>query len=204
MPASPGDDRTGSEVRLLWVGHLHPDKRPDQFVELVGRLRADGTKVTGTVLGDGPMLESVRNAGAPGIEILGHRADVGAVMGGCDILVFCGRPAGEGMPGVLIEAGLCGLAVVTTDVPGAAEVVETGTTGVVVPHDDFSALVGAVSELVADPERRQRMGAAARSRTVEHFSLAASADQWRHLIAHLARQPPTGATWGRGATLERR
>ena len=42
---------------------------------------------------------------------------------------------------MLIEAGMTGLPVVTTDVPGAREVVVDGATGFVVSVDDFDGLV---------------------------------------------------------------
>ena len=49
------------------------------------------------------------------------------------VLVFTSEPASEGMPGVLIEAGLSGLPVVSTKRPGVTDVVVDGETGFVVP-----------------------------------------------------------------------
>ncbi len=83
------------------------------------------------------------------------------------------------MPGVLIEAGLAGLPVVTTDVPGARDVIDDGTTGSVVPIGDFDGLVAATAALVDDPARRARLGAAARARCEARFGLDASVQQWR-------------------------
>ena len=50
--------------------------------------------------------------------------------------MFTSLPPGEGMPGVLIEAGLSGLATVSTRVPGARDVIEDGVTGFLVDIDD--------------------------------------------------------------------
>ena len=89
------------------------------------------------------------------------------------------------MPGVLIEAGLCGLPVVTADVPGARAVVGDGTTGLVVSSDDFDGMVDAVRRLVIDEDLRIKMGRAARERCVVRFSTDASSEQWQDLFGKL-------------------
>ena len=98
------------------------------------------------------------------------------------------------MPGVLIEAGLGGLAVVTTDVPGAADVVVDGETGFVVPVDDLPALVAACRSLVVDADRRARFAAAARLRCERKFSLDSSTGKWRELLATIDTRLCTSST----------
>ena len=186
-PTSPGP--TGPELRLVFVGHLTPGKRPARFVDLVAALRARGVAVEATMVGGGPLLEEIRAAASTqGIEVLGQRDDVATLLGRFSVLVFTSAPAGEGMPGVLIEAGMAGLAVVATDVPGAREVIEHGVTGFVVPVDDQQALVEAVARLAHDPDLRSAMGAAGRRRCAATFSLAASAARWSELIDEVAPQ----------------
>jgi glycosyltransferase involved in cell wall biosynthesis len=89
------------------------------------------------------------------------------------------------MPGVLIEAAMAALPVVTTDVPGATDVVVDNETGFIVAVDDPRALVDATRMLVEDAGRRARFGAAARARCVERFSLEASLRAWEALFAGL-------------------
>lgn len=190
-PTHPPASADGPELKLVFVGHLNPGKQPDRFVELVAALRARGIAVEATMIGGGPLLEEIRPAAhAQGIDVLGQRDDVAARLGSFDVLVFTSASAGEGMPGVLIEAGLAGLAVVATDVPGAREVIDHGVTGLVVPVDDQGALVEAVCRLAGDPDLRSAMGAAARRRCCESFSLAASAARWSELIDEVARSQP--------------
>lgn len=185
--ATSPDAGTGPELRLVFVGHLTAGKRPDRFSDLVAALRARGVAVEATMIGGGPLLGEIRAAAsAHGIEVLGQRDDVAALLGTFSVLVFPSAPAGEGMPGVLIEAGMAGLAVVATDVPGASEVIEHGVTGFVVPVDDHQALVDAVGRLADDPDLRSAMGAAGRRRCAATFSLAASAARWSELIDELA------------------
>ena len=87
------------------------------------------------------------------------------------MFVFPSLPEGEGMPGVLIEAGLSGLPVVATDVPGVRSVVEDGVTGSVVGIQDMAALCDHVCDLLEAPERRKTMGDAARSRCESKFGM---------------------------------
>ncbi|MBD0709642.1 MULTISPECIES: GT4 family glycosyltransferase PelF [unclassified Streptomyces] len=93
----------------------------------------------------------------------------------------------EGFPFTLIEAMSCGRATVSTDVGGVREAV--GDTGLVVPPRDPEAMAAAALELLADPARRHAMGAAARARVVEQFTLRQTIDTFRTIYHELARGP---------------
>ena len=172
---------------VLFVGRMVPGKRPERFVRLVGELRARGLELRAAAVGDGPLRTSIEDAARRAdVEMAGASDDVAGVMRRADLLVFPSLPEGEGMPGVLIEAGLSGLPVVATAVAGVRDVVESGVTGTVVPVEDFGALVEATAELVADGERRLSMGEAARARCSQLFTMRASAARWRDLLDRLA------------------
>ncbi len=160
-PRAAGGAGPDNAVRLAFVGHLTPSKRPERFVELVRVLRADGVELHATMGGDGPLqLGLAAAARDAGVDLVGRVDDVPALLAASDVFVFTSVPEGEGMPGVLIEAGLAGLPVVTTDVPGARSVVDEGRTGFVVAVDDFDALV----RRDAPARRRRRTARTARPR----------------------------------------
>jgi glycosyltransferase involved in cell wall biosynthesis len=176
---------------LIFVGAMTLQKQPDRFVEVVGRLRAEGRSFRAMVVGNGPLAAPLAGpAAAHGVELLGSRADVPELLRRADVLVFTSRPTGEGMPGVLIEAGLSGLPAVSTPVPGAATVLADDRTGVIV-DDSVGSLAHAVGQLLDDPVRRAAMGVAARSRCESQFSLDLMAARWR-----AALQPMVGAQDG--------
>jgi glycosyltransferase involved in cell wall biosynthesis len=170
-------------MALLFVGRLTAGKRPDRFVALVERLRAQGLAVSARMIGEGPMRPALEARSArAGIDMLGWYDDVVAPLQEADVLVFTSAPDGEGMPGVLIEAGLCGLPAVATRVAGASSVIEHGQTGLLVEVDDLDGLVRSTAELVQHPQRLAAMGAAARDRCQRRFSLHAVAQQWDDLL----------------------
>lgn len=75
----------------------------------------------------------------------------------------------EGFPTGLVEAMFCGRATVSTDVGAVVEAI--GGTGLVVPPRNPRALAEACVALLRDPERRARLGAAARARALELFTV---------------------------------
>ncbi|MFI5769211.1 glycosyltransferase [Streptomyces sp. NPDC051658] len=101
----------------------------------------------------------------------------------------------EGFPIGLVEAMFCGRATVSTDVGAVVEVV--GGTGLVVPPRNPRALADACLALLRDPERRARLGAAARARALELFTveqnLAAFRGIYLELISHAPVRTETDA-----------
>ncbi|HYP49198.1 MAG TPA: glycosyltransferase [Thermoleophilaceae bacterium] len=76
--------------------------------------------------------------------------------------VFVLPSVSEGLPVALLEAMAWGKALVATRVGGMPEVITDGTDGVLVASGEPGDLAEAVRQLVADPDRRRRLGAAAR------------------------------------------
>jgi glycosyltransferase involved in cell wall biosynthesis len=190
----PRQGPAASTPTLVFVAALTPQKRPHRFVEVVQRLRASDRPFRAMMVGDGPLAASVTPvAEAQGIEVLGPRSDVPDLLRSADLFLFTSLPAGEGMPGVLIEAGLSGLASVSTRVPGAAEVINEGVTGLVV-EDSTTAMADAVGRLLDHADQRSAMGAAAHIRCESEFSLDLMARRWdaalQPFLRHELARPP--------------
>jgi glycosyltransferase involved in cell wall biosynthesis len=104
----------------------------------------------------------------------------------------------EGMPGVLVEAGLSGVPVVSTAAAGVSDVVIDGETGFVVESEDPRALAERVRAIVTQPELGAALGARAREHCETSFTIATCADQWRELTRGVAGATPGPSGGSRG------
>ena len=165
---------------VAYVGALSWEKDVGAAVLAVASL--PGVRLA--IVGDGPQRGAVTAAArglAPGrVDFLGPVVDPALTLAAADVLVLPSRT--EGIPAVLIEAGLSGLPVVATDVGGVREVVVHGETGLLVAPGDETALAGALRRALANGHG---MGAAGRERCLARFEMAAIAARWDHLIGRL-------------------
>jgi glycosyltransferase involved in cell wall biosynthesis len=93
---------------------------------------------------------------------LGYREDISALLAAADIFTLPSHF--EGLPMSVIEAMLCGLPVVATDIRGPREQVVDGETGFLVPPMRMPELAAALQRLAGDAGLRTRMGAAGLAR----------------------------------------
>jgi glycosyltransferase involved in cell wall biosynthesis len=91
----------------------------------------------------------------------------GAAYRAMDVLAFPSYR--EGLPNVPLEAQLCGVPVVGYAATGTVDAIVDGVTGVLVPVGEAESLAEAITMLLADDSRRQRMGAAGRARSAGQF-----------------------------------
>jgi len=163
---------------VVAVGALSPEKHIDDAIRAVARMKAPVHLV---VVGEGPLrreLVDLAEQAAPGrVSFLGPRTDMRSVYWAADALVL--TSVSEGVPGVLIEAGLCGLPVVSTDVGLVREVVVDGRTGRLVRVGDRDGLSDALEDVISN---RTELGRNAREHCRERFDLDRVTDQWLRLL----------------------
>jgi glycosyltransferase involved in cell wall biosynthesis/peptidoglycan/xylan/chitin deacetylase (PgdA/CDA1 family) len=166
------------------VARLSPEKGIDRLLDaFAGVLRARPDARL-SIAGDGPsrpLLEAHArelNLGTA-VEFLGFRQEVAPVLADLDVFVLPSLT--EGVPLALLEAMAAGLPAVATAVGGVPEVVEDGSSGILVAPGDAPALERTVLGLLAAPEQRAALGANARDRVEHAFSLQRMALGYREL-----------------------
>ena len=166
------------EIAAAFVGRLLDDKGVRTLVAAHARLAGQGRSVRLLIAGDCdeanpasiPQTEIERWRSIPGIEMLGHVADIREVWRRAHIAVLPSRR--EGLPKSLLEAAACGRSMVATDVPGCREIARAGLNAILVPPDDAAALAGAIAQLTGNARLRQDFGAAGRRLVENEFSSA--------------------------------
>ncbi|GGV79754.1 DUF3492 domain-containing protein [Streptomyces massasporeus] len=128
--------------------------------------------------GDNPV--SFEEIGGPDLPVAAYAYASGAVTVLSSVV--------EGFPVGLAEAMLCGRATVSTDVGAVVEVI--GGTGLVVPPRNPRALAEACVALLRDPERRARLGAAARARALELFTVEQNIEAFHGIYLEIVSRAP--------------
>jgi len=168
---------------VVYVVRLTAVKRPDLMVAVAREL----PEATFVVVGDGPLRPDTERAAPANVRFLGWRPDMENVYGAADAILLTSE--NEGMPLTLIEAALCGVPAVATDVGSTSEVVLDQRTGRTVPPT-VPSLVEATRALVNDPDRRRAMGAAARERARAAFGVEKMVRAHDVLYESLMTGPP--------------
>lgn len=88
-----------------------------------------------------------------------------------DFDIFCMPSRSEGLPYALLEAGLAGLAVIATEVGGIPEIIDSGTTGILIPKDNSETLFSSLLLLAKDRKLRERLGTNLKQVVEKNFSL---------------------------------
>ena len=173
----PLPEPRGDTVVVALVSRMLRDKGVFDATAAIRKLRAQGLAIELLLAGptdpDNPNSltpEELRALAAePGIEWLGHVADVRAVWRRAALAVLPST-YGEGVPKTLLEAAACARPLIATDVPGCREVVHPGATGILVPPHDADELAKAVAQLAGDPARRAALGQAGRRLIEDEFT----------------------------------
>jgi starch synthase len=140
----------------------------------------------------------IREEALPGVvwidEYVLDKERVAAYLAAADVYAFPSRH--EGFPVAPIEAMASGLPVVATAASGVTEIAPDGERSgvIVVPRDGQAAFTAALASLLDDPTRRAELGARARRRAAEAFSLEAVGRQLRDVM--LDTGAPTSQRWG--------
>jgi glycosyltransferase involved in cell wall biosynthesis len=159
--------------------HVH-NKGFDVLVDAFAEIERGGGSPWDLLLaGSGPDFEALRArclaAGLEGrVHLLGRvdRATTARLLMGCEAVIVPSRQEPFGI--VNLEAMASGRPVIASDVGGIPEIVQDGSTGLLVPPGRTGALASAILALANDAELRRSLGEAA--------SAAATAFEWQHIM----------------------
>lgn len=154
---------------------LRPGKGIETLIDALPAVLAEHPRARIAIGGDGPDLEALRARArrldvAEAVHFLGQSPDPLSLLRGAQIFV---HPSwAESFPYVILEAMSLGLPIAASDVGGVGEALSDGESGALVAPRDARALARALIELLGNPARAARMGAAAKLRFEQRFTRA--------------------------------
>lgn len=177
----------GEEPLVLFGGRLHRLKGDEEALRALARIpRETGAKLV--IAGKKELFNRRLQELAMVLDLkdriilagwLEREAMLGAYRAASAVLIPSIYP--DPFPTVNLEAMALGRPVVGTRFGGTPEVVEQGRTGFIVDPRDAEATARALTELLTDPEKAERMGRAGRERIEGSFSLALQCDRFLDL-----------------------
>ena len=157
--------------QCAFIGRVTQIKRPDRFLDVVKESKNRNLSVSFFIAGEGDLLESTRNRiieeGLPVVS-LGWQTDIELVLSAADLVILTSD--NEGTPLSLIQAGMAGIPVISTNVGSVAEVVVDGITGILTSFDS-QEIVNALEKLLSNSELRFKMGNEGARFTLSRFGV---------------------------------
>ncbi len=180
-----------SEATLLVgrIGRYDPLKDHAGFLAAAASLLRERPGIRFVMAGQGvdernaELMRTVMGLGLGGnVSLLGEVTLINEVTAALDIA--CSSSYGEAFPNVLGEAMACGVPCVATDVGDSAWIL--GDVGRIVPARDPAALATACGALIdMGEEGRRRLGARARARVLQEFSLSRASAAYEAVYAEV-------------------
>lgn len=172
------------KVRIGIVGRISPWKGQHVFVKAAALVRRQFPNAEFQIIGGALFNEHAYEAElhslvdkeklADTVHFLGFRSDVLEVMQGLDIIVHAstiGEPFGQ----VIVEGMAASKPVIATNGGAVPEIIQNGTTGILVNAENEQALADALVSLLNDPEHARAIGLAGRERARSNFSIEKTA-----------------------------
>lgn len=187
---------------VLVVSRLVPRKGIEHFLEAASRVGSRVPDARFVIVGEpaapagdaspGYLAELERHADRVGVRgkviFTGLRRDVASLMAEATVSVL--PSLSEGLSNVLLESMATGAPVVATRVGGAPDVVQDGTTGLLVPPGSPAELARAILTMIEQPRLAARLGAAGRRVVAARFSIDRMVEATeRAYLSLLARSP---------------
>ena len=192
---TPGDDgveRNG----LVFVGRLVEKKGVSYLIEAVSMLADRFPDLTLTIVGDGPLYESltmlakergvedrVRFVGSVLNEQVPEYLRAAKISVMPSVVASSGDQEGLGL--VAVEALGCGCAVVAFDLPAVRDTIINGQTGLMAEPENAEDLAEKIAILLDDEVLRQRLAEAGRRHALQKFTWPAVGESYSGIIEGL-------------------
>lgn len=197
-----------SDFVLMQVARLSAVKDHATAIRAVAHVVTRHPSLRHVIVGDGPERPAIERLIddldlRDNVHLLGARNDVERLLQAADLFIL--SSVSEAIPLTLIEAMAVGLPCIGSRVGGIPEVIIEDETGFVAEAGDYRSFAGCIESLMANAEKRSRMGHQARRRAEQCFGRDAMMDAYFATYRELlGNGNPPGTTRSRSVRSERK
>jgi glycosyltransferase involved in cell wall biosynthesis len=171
----------GEALVFMTVARLDPVKDLQTLLEAFAVVRRGQPAARLVIVGDGPERQALAARARHGdlagaVDFTGYTSEVRGLLPAAD--VYVSSSISEGISITILEAMAAGIPIVATAVGGTPEILAGSRGGILVPSRDPDGLATAMLWLAGDAARRDAMGAAARVRLTEAFTMERMIDDY--------------------------
>jgi len=167
----------------VYGGRLAPEKGLDLLLQAWKAIAEQDPGAHLLILGSGEMECKLRELAGKQVIFGGFAAETRQYYQAADAFVLPSLT--EGLSNAMLEAMSCGLATAATRVGAAADLIDSGKNGLLIPPGNEEQIQKAIMFLIGHPADRARMGAAARERICRDYALDGTAEKLAGLYREL-------------------
>ncbi len=174
-------------IRILYMGWIQEDKGVHDIFSAIENLSIKKKQLEFIFLGDGPSRKNLINYAKlskmpflfsfPGWV---HGQEKLAYLANADIFILASHS--EGLPNSLMEAMLCGVASIATDVGSVSDLIINGETGILIEKKKIKQLTQGIQELILNENLRKAYSVEGRKRILSNHSLHNATELFKKIL----------------------
>lgn len=179
--------RDDGVLRVLYMGWIQEDKGVHDIFSAIKKLPLINRQVEFIFLGDGPsrqyFIEMTNNVITPyqysfpgwvhGEEKLNYLANA-------DIFILASHS--EGLPNSLMEAMLCGIPSIATNVGSVSDLIINGETGILIEKQNIEQLADGMNQLINNASLRAKFSIDGKKRILSNHSIQSATDSFKKIL----------------------
>ena len=171
-------------LEISTAGRLFASKNHILLVDAIKRVTEKYPAVQCFIYGEGDQRNNLeqrieqQDLGR-NVHLAGNKTDVYRWISRSSIFVMTSEY--EGLSNALVEAMMLGKACITTDYPGADEVIENGVNGIIIPRGDCEQLAHTIEQLLGNEKEKKRLSDNAK-KTSALYKTERVVAEWQKII----------------------
>jgi len=173
--------------RILYTGWIQEDKGVHDIFSAIEKLSISNKKVEFIFLGDGPsrqyFIDFTNSRKLPFMFSFPgwvHGQEKLTYLANADVFILASHS--EGLPNSLMEAMLCGIASIATNVGSVSDLIINGETGILIEKKNIKQLTEGIQELIVNENLRNKYSVEGRKRILSNHSIQSATESFKKIF----------------------